>query len=614
MQVTVSSSQLKTAIATASEAIPKRPSHPILANFLFTIVDGSLAISASDLNTYFTIKIPAKITGIFGSASIAVPASLFKKILKKINADNLDIIINDDSITLSRGTFSLDIAGINPEDFPVLPEFTPRDHMIVDSGDFIKAVEALAPHASTDQTRPSLTGIHLGDRSITAADGHKIAVSPLTTTGGNPQAIMRPSTVEFMASYSKKNRLISVEFSDDFCRVSLPDREIFSRLIEGQNLYRFSPKTGGGTKISVNRLQLLNLLELAAAVCATPEGKNPRCFLYKIGNELNIETGMSMDSLPVNEDSDAPDSHVVAVDTNYLIQLLESADSFDVDMLLPNNLTIIAIKSGDISLGVMPCSPINDKNQVTVNGAGYAIPCELPYTYGLGELIVIAEKYGFIPAETIPYELTLEYIQEKQRELEYIEEEQKRQEEFEQRYRAQVVAYYQDEPIQLLTACLNGDYTGTLLKKHYKTLRNFNQKFVGKKASTWLGAMSFYNELATRHKDIISETITQPQPNPSQVPTQPQFLTVAELKSKYDSFKNAKAALGIKAASWEKLAEKINAQSAPQPAANSQPTIEKVVSDLKKKYGKLAAAKADIKVKAASWAKLAEIYIKLDAA
>lgn len=611
MQVTVSSSRLKTAIATASEAIPKRPSHPILANFLFTIVDGFLVISASDLNTYFSIKIPAKITGIFGSASIAIPASFFKKILKKIKADNLDIIINDDSITLSRDTFSLDIAGINPEDFPVLPEFTMDDYMIVDSGDFIKAIASLAPHTSTDQTRLSLTGIHLGDRSITAADGHKIAVSPLTTTGGNPQAIMRPSMVEFMASYSKKNRLISVEFSDDFCRVSLPDREIFSRLIEGQNLYKFSPKTGGGTKISVNRLQLLTLLELANA-CEGAEYKNPRCFLSKTGNELNIETGMSMDSLPVNEDSDAPDSHVVAVDINYLIQLLKSADSFDVDMLLPNNLTIIAIKSGDISLGVMPCSPINDKNQVTVNGAGYAIPCELPYVYGLGELIVIAEKYGFIPAETIPYELTLEYIQKNQRELEYIEEEQKRQEEFEQRYRAQVVAYYQDEPIQLLTACLNGDYTGTLLKKHYKTLRNFNQKFVGKKASTWLGAMSSYNELATRHKDIISEAITQPQPNPN--PTQSGSVTVAELKSKYDSFKNAKAALGIKAASWEKLAEKINTQSAPQPAANSQPSVEKIVAELKKKYGKLAAAKADIKVKAASWAKLAEIYIKLDAA
>jgi hypothetical protein len=38
------------------------------------------------------------------------------------------------------------------------------------------------------------------------------------------------------------------------------------------------------------------------------------------------------------------------------------------------------------------------------------------------------------------------------------------------------------------------------------------------------------------------------------------------------------------------------------------------VAELKKKYGKLTAAKADIKVKAASWAKLAEIYIKLDAA
>ena len=56
MQVTVSTSQLKTAIATASKAISKCPSYPILTNFLFTIIDGFLVISASDLNTYFSIK------------------------------------------------------------------------------------------------------------------------------------------------------------------------------------------------------------------------------------------------------------------------------------------------------------------------------------------------------------------------------------------------------------------------------------------------------------------------------------------------------------------------------------------------------------------------------
>ena len=610
MQVTISVSQLKTAIATASKAISKRPSHPILANFLFTIVDGFLVISASDLNTYFTIKIPAEITGIFGSASIVIPASFFKNVLKKIKADNLDIIINDDSITLSHGTFSLDIAGINPDDFIDFPEFTPRDHMIVDSGDFIKAIAHLAPHTSTDQTRPSLTGIHLGDRTLTAADGHKIAVSPLTTTGGNPQAIMSPSMVEFMASYSKKNRLISVEFSDEFCRIALPDREIISRLIEGQNLYKFSPKTGGGTKISVNRLQLLSLLELAS-VCATPESKNPRCFLYKTGNELNIETSMSMDSLPVNEDSDTPDSQSVAVDINHLIQVLKSADSFDVDMLLPNNLTIIAIKSGDISLGVMPCSPIN-RNQVTVNGAGYAIPCELPYVYDGGSKIVTKERYGFIPAETIPYELTLEYKKQQQ------EEERK-----EQLYLDKIKAYYQGEPIELLKASLSRDgfEVEKLLKKHYKTIKNYRQKFMGcEGVRTWLQAMEIYNNFTKRYQEIVSQIINTPQVNPQPVTisttAQPnaESVTVAELKSKYDSFKNAKAALGIKAASWEKLAEKVNAQSAPQPAANSQATIEKVVSELKKKYGKLTAAKADIKVKAASWAKLAEIYIKLDAA
>ena len=87
------------------------------------------------------------------------------------------------------------------------------------------------------------------------------------------------------------------------------------------------------------------------------------------------------------------------------------------------------------------------------------------------------------------------------------------------------------------------------------------------------------------------------------------IVKVLPLKLKYGSFKDAKAALGIKAVSWDKLVEKINAQSTPQIVTNSQPSVEKVIAQLKAKYGKLTYAKSELKIKAVSWVKLAETYM-----
>ena len=90
------------------------------------------------------------------------------------------------------------------------------------------------------------------------------------------------------------------------------------------------------------------------------------------------------------------------------------------------------------------------------------------------------------------------------------------------------------------------------------------------------------------------------------------MVTVDKLKLQYATFKVAKDTLGIKAGSWQKLADKINLangttsqKTQPEPAAN----LETIVRDLKKKYGKLALAKTAMQVKANSWLRLAELYL-----
>ena len=124
-------------------------------------------------------------------------------------------------------------------------------------------------------------------------------------------------------------------------------------------------------------------------------------------------------------------------------------------------------------------------------------------------------------------------------------------------------------------------------------------------------AVTIYENYTLRYQEIVTQVVNESQPVTTSTTPQSNAgsVTVDELKLKYGSFKSAKAALGIKAVSWDKLVEKINAQTTPQTATNSQPSVEKVIAQLKAKYGKLANAKSDLKIKAVSWIKLAETYM-----
>jgi hypothetical protein len=353
---------------------------------------------------------------------------------------------------------------------------------------------------------------------------------------------MNPSLIKFMPSdLVKNNKLISIEFGGGFTRLSLADRVIIQRQYEGKNLFNFKPPMGTGATLIANRKQLLYLLDLAS-VSASQDSKAPTCFLSvtDCGTQLEIESSMSLDSMIVNGDNSG---HATLVNIKYLTGLLKSTDNKEVEITLPGNShDLITINAGDLTLGCMPCDPTKD-GKVGITGAGYAPAWELPYEYDNG-LIVTASRYGFTKSEDIPVEKTLEYKKQQQEE-----------ERIEQLYFDKVKTYYQDEPIELLKASLGRDgfKVEKLLKKHYKTIKNYNQKLVGCDGiRTWSQAMKTYNSYTLRYQEIVSQVVTTSTTNESQAVTtsttsesQPGSITVAELKLKYGSFKDAKAALGM---------------------------------------------------------------------
>ena len=276
MKVTLSSIDFNNALNAVFKAISSRPTHPILSNVLIKTENNCLVISATDLTTFVRVKIPANISE---HGSLCIPALPTTKIVKLLPSCELQVSSNEDNIlTLSYGVSNSSvISGLSCNEFPEFPTVEIEDHIIVDSGEFIKAFKALISHASKDATKQSLQGVHLGDRRLITSDGHKIATKNLTTVGGNPQAIMNPSLIKFMPDI-KNNKLISVEFGNGFTRVSLSDRVIIQRQYEGNNLSSFKPPMGIGVNLIADRKQLIKLLDLAS-ISDSQDYEIPTCFL-----------------------------------------------------------------------------------------------------------------------------------------------------------------------------------------------------------------------------------------------------------------------------------------------------------------------------------------------
>ena len=95
MQFTLSSVELSTALKAVSKAISPRPIHSMLSNVLIKTEDNCLVISATDLTTFISLRIPANI---IEHGLLCVPFFLTNKMIEVLPSCELTIKSDKDSL------------------------------------------------------------------------------------------------------------------------------------------------------------------------------------------------------------------------------------------------------------------------------------------------------------------------------------------------------------------------------------------------------------------------------------------------------------------------------------------------------------------------------------
>lgn len=242
----------------ANHVIDKKTSLPILTNI--AVANGRMV--ATDLNHW--IEMPIDFDGVF-----TMPLGMLNSLIN-CKPDGIRVgSIEDNNITLSIDDPQiLKYPGKNLNDFPNRPEGRFRKIGKWDS-EMVNYLVELIPFLSTDELKPSLTGINYvqadGEVNLCGTDGHRMRrVKGIPVKSQKAfDGIVSSKAITFLSRFGKDG--IDVSASDKHTRFGLGNTVFYSRIIDEKypEIDSVFPRESKGI-FSIERNQLLKLLKNAA--------------------------------------------------------------------------------------------------------------------------------------------------------------------------------------------------------------------------------------------------------------------------------------------------------------------------------------------------------------
>ncbi|MCS6821072.1 MAG: DNA polymerase III subunit beta [Microscillaceae bacterium] len=177
MKFVVSSSVLQKQLSVLNGVVPSNPIVPILENFLFVIEDNKLTATASDLQVFITTVVNIEATG---NVRVAVPAKILLDTLRSLPDQPISIEIDEENYTVCITSYTgrYKLSGLSAEDYPQPPSVKGSYALTTECGIISKAISNTLFAVSTDELRPSMTGVFFKLASqeavFVSTDGHKL--------------------------------------------------------------------------------------------------------------------------------------------------------------------------------------------------------------------------------------------------------------------------------------------------------------------------------------------------------------------------------------------------------------------------------------------------------
>ena len=267
MKLQVTQENLNRALGSVARVANSRGTLPILANVLIKTSNNRLSISATNLDIAITHYIGAKVSE---EGSITVPARLMQDFVNSLPGGVIELDLQETKLNVTTDKYKSVVNGIVADDFPVMPGITSGKKWSVEGTVFKKGLQQVVFAASSDETRPVLTGVLFKtfDKNlcIAATDSYRLAEKKLVKNTEDVDLLIPASSMQdLLRVLGDGDDEVKVTHDEQQVLFQVGDVELVTRLIDGKYPdYRKLIPEKFSTEAVLKRGDLLNVTKVSS--------------------------------------------------------------------------------------------------------------------------------------------------------------------------------------------------------------------------------------------------------------------------------------------------------------------------------------------------------------
>lgn len=331
MKINCSKTELSEAVSNVSRAVCAKTTIQALEGILLKAQDGKLKLSAYDLEIGISTCINATIEE---TGDAVISARLLFDMVRRMPAERISIEVNDkNNVNIKGGVTEFNIIGMNPEDYPDLPNINAEETIEVDGAAFKSMINQTIFSVAVNDTRPVQTGTLFesdGENlTMVSVDGFRLALRREAHRGSCEKSFIVPAKTlsEISKLINDEDCTVSLSVSKKHIIIEVNGYTVISRLLEGEFLdYKSAIPQEAKTKITVNVRSLAECVE-RVSLLITDRLKSPiRCLFENnmIKISCNTTIGKSYDEIACEIEGEGVE---MGFNNKFLLDALKACDS-----------------------------------------------------------------------------------------------------------------------------------------------------------------------------------------------------------------------------------------------------------------------------------------------
>ncbi|MCL5003900.1 MAG: DNA polymerase III subunit beta [Patescibacteria group bacterium] len=230
------SENLSQGLSAVSHAVSTKASLPVLSHILLEARDGSIFLSATNLEISIRTSLPAELEE---EGAACLPGRVFTELISSLPKGEISLAEKNNLVTVKSQKTSSKINGLNPSEFPKI-SVSGKPLFSLNPSVLVQELPKVSFSAATDEGRPVLTGILMealdGTLTLVGVDGFRLSEKKISVDKGITfkQVVPAKALLEVSRLLSSEDSM-EVLLSDEENQIVFksPSFEICSRLLEG---------------------------------------------------------------------------------------------------------------------------------------------------------------------------------------------------------------------------------------------------------------------------------------------------------------------------------------------------------------------------------------------